>query len=99
MTKKNTLRQYEVTFAIQDTTQTIKIEGASISAYSLSDGSESSCFAVYGEDGKTPVLMIAWESFVLARLAQVVEVLTVRRSRKVIDLEASNGDSESETDS
>lgn len=97
MSKKHTLQTYEVTFSVGSDCQTIRIEGSSISGYALSDGSGSSCFAVYGEDGKAPVLMIAWDSFVMARLASVVEVLKVKRSRKVIDLEAPANDDQ-ETD-
>lgn len=98
MSKKHTLQTYEVTFSVSDESQTIHIEGSSISGYALSDGSGASCFAVYGEDGKSPILMVAWDSFVMARLAQVVEVLKVKRSRKVIDLEAQHDD-EKEADS
>lgn len=96
MSKKYTLQTYEVTFSVGEVTQTLRIEGSSISGYALSDGSGSSCFAVYGEDGKHPVLMVAWDSFVMARLAHVVEVLKVKRSRKVIDLEAPDDDKEAD---
>jgi hypothetical protein len=92
MSKKHALRTYEVTFSHGETPQTIRIEGSSIAGYALGDGAGSSCLAVYGEDGKTPVLMVAWDAFVLARLASEVEVLKVKRSRKVIDLEAQADD-------
>lgn len=99
MSKKQTLQTYEVTFSVSEQTQTIHIEGSSISGYALSDGSGASCFAVYGEDGKSPILMVAWDSFVMARLAHVVEVLKVKRSRKVIDLEAHADDENEEAES
>jgi len=92
MSKRHALRTYEVTFSHGETPQTIRIEGSAISGYALGDGGGSSCLAVYGEDGKTPVLMVAWDAFVLARLASEVEVLKVKRSRKVIDLEAQADD-------
>lgn len=95
MSKKHTLQTYEVTFSVGDVTQTIRIEGSSIAGYALSDAG-ASCFAVYGEDGKSPILMVAWDSFVMARLAHVVEVLKVKRSRKVIDLEAPDDDKEAD---
>ena len=98
MSKKHALRTYEVTFSTSETPQTIRIEGSSIAGYALGDGAGSSCLAVYGEDGKTPVLMVAWDSFVIARLASEVEVLKVKRSRKVIALEAQAND-EQEADS
>ena len=87
MAKKTSLRLYAVTYAYGEKPVTIKIEGSSVSAYALGDNA-SSCFAIYGEDGKTPVLMIAWDSFIMCRLAEETEVFQVKKSKKVISLEA-----------
>jgi hypothetical protein len=87
MSKKHSLRIYAVTYSFGDRPTTIKVEGSSISAYPLGDNS-SSAFCVYGEDNKTPVLMIAWDSFVMCRLAEETEILQVKKSKKVISLEA-----------
>jgi hypothetical protein len=96
MAKKSSLRLYAVTYANGEKPTTIKIEGSSCSAYSLGDGG-SSCFAIYGDDNKTPVLMVAWDSFIMARLAEETEILQVKKSKKVISLEAP--DDEQEADS
>jgi len=96
MAKKSSLKIYAVTYSFGDNPTTIKVEGSSVSAYPLGDSS-SSAFCVYGEDNKTPVLMIAWDSFVMCRLAEETEVLQVKKSKRVISLEAQDDESE-ETD-
>ena len=90
MSTKKILKTYEVTYRPNEESQptTIKIEGTSIAGYALGDCDGSSCFAVYGEDGKTPVLLVSWSHFVLCRLASETEVLKIKRSR-VVDLEDS----------
>lgn len=90
MAKKTLLKTFEVTYSVNENHPiTLKIEGLSIAAYALGDADGSSCFAIYGEDGKTPVLMVSWNSFIMCRLASETEVLKIKRSR-VVDLEESD---------
>jgi len=95
MSKKSSLKIYAVTYSFGDRPTTIKVEGSSISAYPLGDAG-SSAFCVYAEDNKTPILMLAWDSFVMCRLAEETEILQVKKSKKVISLEAQD-DEEGET--
>ena len=90
-TKKHVLRTYEITFGQGEQIKTISVEGASISAYALGDNG-SSAFAVYGEDNKTPVVLIAWDSFIFARMTSEMEVLKVKRLKKIVDLRGHQGD-------
>ncbi|MFZ9891080.1 MAG: hypothetical protein ACO3FL_04455 [Ilumatobacteraceae bacterium] len=97
MKKKPALRTYEITTQCGDAgPTTLKIEGAFLSGYALGDGAGSSCLALYGDDEKTPILMVAWDAFVMARLISEVEVLKVKRSKKVIELEARRHDEQDE---
>lgn len=98
MAQKSTLKVYCVSYSADEKTVCINIEGSSISAYSLGDNG-SSVFCVYGEDPKVPVLMIAWDSFICCRLSEETKILQVRKSKKVISLEAHEHDDEKETDS
>lgn len=93
MAQKSSLRIYAVTYSVDDKSVTIQIEGSSISAYPLGDNA-SSAFCVYGEDSKTPVLMIAWDSFICCRMSEEQKILQVRKSKKVISLEAHEADEE-----
>jgi hypothetical protein len=95
MAQKASLRIYAVTYSVDDKAVTIQIEGSSIAAYPLGDYS-SSAFCVYGEDSKTPVLLIAWDSFISCRMSEEQKILQVKKSKKVISLEAHESDEDKE---
>lgn len=96
MAQKPISKIYCVTYCVDENPTTISIEGTSVSAYPLGDGG-ASAFCIYGEDGKNPVLMIAWDSFVCCRLSEETKILQVRKSKKVISLEAPETDDEKES--